>query len=643
MRFSGKDINECLKKASSELSIEGNNIKYTIIKESKKLFNKYCEIDVEDKKEETLSEVKSIDYKEENNENIIEEKVVIEGNKIILKTDESESFKVIINGDIEVKVNDKPIDRQKEISSKDKITYSIQKVKGERSLEIIDSAMEAKLTIKYSPTLVGRVQCKINNEFLEIKSRMVEQHDVNKYTKKEVKDQLLIRNIVYGIDEEAIEKAVSQDYGVNDLIIVKGKKPVDDEDDKINVLFSKETTEELAETLEKIDYRNSHNIPNVTIGDVLGELIVGKEGYDGIDIYGNEIPRKLKKSLQIKVGVGCTIKDNKVVAIIDGQPSVKSDVFYVHKVYKVDTDVDLKSGNINFVGDVIISKNITEGMTVEAGNFLTVMGNIEHAKIKAQGDSSIAGSIINSQISIGSKDIVIQKKLNDLEELGKEVSMLIQYTNELKEKQNFNNISDGEIIKTLIDSNCRNIIRKGMAVMNYKGDSTLEEINNFIRKKIIGLGPFNIRYSNELYNLEGMIKDEIKPLSESLYIPVSLHINYVQDSTIDVTGNVYIDGKGQYTSKITSFGDIIFTKSAAVSRGGELIAKGNIRAKVLGSSAGISTILRVPKDKEITADVAYHNTTFFFGERKYTIESPSKSVKAYMDSKGEIVVEKLLL
>ena len=109
------------------------------------------------------------------------------------------------------------------------------------------------------------------------------------------------------------------------------------------------------------------------------------------------------------------------------------------------------------------------------------------------------------------------------------------------------------------------------------------------------------------------------------------------------TGNVYIEGKGQYTSVIKALGDIIFTRNAAVSRGGELIASGNIKAKVLGSMAGVSTIVRVPKDKIITADIAYNNTTFYFGERKYTLENPSKNVKAYVDEKGEIEVEKLLL
>lgn len=642
--FKGKDLKECLKKASSELSVPIDKIQYTMINESKKLFSKHCEIEV-NKEEKILQEVEI----SEEETDIVEEahiktkEAIIEDNKIILKTDENKKFKVIYSKGIDIKVNDEPLKPEQEVSSKDVISYFVEDVKGKKELNIDATNMEAKITIKYFPSLVGKVTCEVKDDFLEINNKMIEQDDIPRYTKEDLKNKLSERGIVFGIDEKVLEELVKSKKEAKNVVVAKGEKAIDDENDYIKVLFQSEDNKDKEDSLEKIDYRNSNNILNVSIGEEIGELIVGKDGKDGTDIFGNNLSRKLKKNLQIKTGVGCTIKGNKVVSIIEGQPSVKTGVFSVHKVYKVDTDVDLKSGNINFVGDVIISKNIKEGMSVEVGNYLTVMGNIEHANIIAQGDTTISGSVINSQISIGSKDIMTQKKLTDLQELNKELEKLIEYTNELKERKKLGKVSDGEIIKTLIDSNCRNMIRKSMTILNYLGDDTLDEIKNFIRKRIIGLGSLSIKHSSELYVFKELIDSEIEPLSGNLYIPVDLHINYVQDSKIDVTGNVYIEGKGQYTSKISSFGDIIFAKSAAVSRGGELVAKGNIRAKVLGSSAGVSTILKVPKDKEITADIAYNNTTFFFGDKKYTLESPSKNVKAYLDGKGEIIVEKFVL
>ena len=116
----------------------------------------------------------------------------------------------------------------------------------------------------------------------------------------------------------------------------------------------------------------------------------------------------------------------------------------------------------------------------------------------------------------------------------------------------------------------------------------------------------------------------------------------MQDSKIQATGTVYIDGKGEYVTDIEAKKDVIFTREGSVARGGSIKAK-NINAKVVGSAAGVTTELRVPKTGNITADVAYQNTTFCFGEMKYVLDKASKGIKAYVDNKGEIVVDKLLL
>ena len=52
LSFKGKTLNECLNKASEKLEIPVNEINYTILKESKNIFFKHCEIKVEEKNNE---------------------------------------------------------------------------------------------------------------------------------------------------------------------------------------------------------------------------------------------------------------------------------------------------------------------------------------------------------------------------------------------------------------------------------------------------------------------------------------------------------------------------------------------------------------------------------------------------------------
>ena len=67
-----------------------------------------------------------------------------------------------------------------------------------------------------------------------------------------------------------------------------------------------------------------------------------------------------------------------------------------------------------------------------------------------------------------------------------------------------------------------------------------------------------------------------------------------------------------------------------------------IRCKIVGSMAGVSTTLQVGSKGSIWADVAYHNTIFKVGDREKVLESPGKNVHAYLKD-GNIMVDKFVL
>ena len=80
-----------------------------------------------------------------------------------------------------------------------------------------------------------------------------------------------------------------------------------------------------------------------------------------------------------------------------------------------------------------------------------------------------------------------------------------------------------------------------------------------------------------------------------------------------------------------------------MARGGILKAGKDIKARIVGSIAGVTTTLIVPEDGVISADIAYQNSKFIIGSKQYLLQKSSKEVKAYMNNKGEIVVDKFIL
>lgn len=47
---------------------------------------------------------------------------------------------------------------------------------------------------------------------------------------------------------------------------------------------------------------------------------------------------------------------------------------------------------------------------------------------------------------------------------------------------------------------------------------------------------------------------------EGLSLPVNVNISYCQDSKIKSTGDIYITGKGEYISKLTSNNNVYLLK-----------------------------------------------------------------------------------
>ncbi|MGL5151831.1 MAG: flagellar assembly protein A, partial [Clostridium sp.] len=441
------------------------------------------------------------------------------------------------------------------------------------------------------------------------------------FTNSEIKEILVEKGIKIGVIEEAITNLLESKTEF--VLIGEGIKPVDDEQDYIKTYFDNKIKNFEEESLKNIDFRNLYSISTAKIGDVIGEKIIGKEGRDGLDIYGNKVPKKIKKKININTYTGCEIKENKVVALIDGKPSIKGNTFSVTSVYNIPTNVDLNSGNVNFVGEVVIEGSIKEGMKVTSGSGVIVKGNVENAEINAKGNIVVGGNIIKSTIKTGAKDVEKNNALVLLENYKESLDGLIKSVVQIKEYNiKASNSSDGELIKLLIESKFKNLVTTAMNIitLTITGVISDKSISEFIKSKIMGLNTLNIKSSNELYDLISIIDDEISGLKAKVNLKLDVNIAYCQDTKIEASGDINILGKGQYISDMKSLGAINFINKSSVCRGGTLEAKDVIHAGIIGTPSGAITTLKVNKGGVITAKTVYANTKLFVGERTYTFE-----------------------
>lgn len=651
-RFVGKSVEECLEQAENTLSCSRDDFKYNVVKRGG-LFKKHYEIEVTVRDTEK-DIIDSLVEKDENTNNGREksnsnnqiknnesQEVIAKDGHIIFKEGVEGEFELVFDKGVTLIVNDLEATQGCKVTNHDRIIYlPNNNEESKRELDIKSDAMKAYITINYVPEIIEEYYCIKKQNVINVKCRKIKGEMPPHYRAGEIEAILRERKIIFGLKDEEIKRASELDE-VDNMLVAEGIKPIDDKEDRLEIKFKNTTRRVDEDSDQRVDYKNMYSYANVAAGEVLGEVIVGEVGKNGVNIFGQDVERKRKKPLFIKADRGCRVEGNKVISTIEGAPSVKNGLFFVNEIYQFTSDVNLKSGNIDFIGDVKIAKSVKEGMTVKAGNTVFIEGNVESASVISQGEARILGSIINSTIEAGAKNMVLQQYLDGLVQLKSDVEQIITLSEELKEKPVFMYKSDGEMVKLLIEKKFKTLPRRALLLMSNPNNNN-DKIKAYINSKLIGSGPFNIKFVNELYNLIDLVNEEMAPLKEDVFLPVDVYVNYVQDSKINATGSIIIQGKGQYVSDMTALKDIVFENEKAVSRGGKLTASGNIRCATVGSSAGVSTTLKVKKGGIITADIVYRNTVFIVGDRHYTFEEDSKDVKAYF-SDGDIVVDKFVL
>jgi uncharacterized protein len=470
---------------------------------------------------------------------------------------------------------------------------------------------------------------------------------VKLYTISEIKDALQRMKIVHGIIEENLAKCINEN-GITELLIAQGVVPEDDVHDTIKVNFEETKSNEFkVDEHGSVDYRSIGAVNTVNKGDIIAVKVIGKVGIDGIDVYGNQKPRKRKKKVFLKAGEGCGLKeDDSIEALISGEPYAKGNSFYVYGVHTINKDVSLETGDIDFIGDIKIFGNVQEGMTVNSGNSITIEGNVENAKIIALGNVSIMGNVIMANINAGGDDIKISKYIQDLEETKGIIDSLVEMVMSIKNARNLKeNISDGELIKLLIETKFKSLIQLCWSTMkeSYEfSNGEIDPVSNIIRGKLIGAAPLQIKHFGELDGIVEKIEERLEELGKLLALPVNVRLSYCQDTTINSSGDVSFVGPGQYVSHINSGRSINFIPDNSVARGGVLRAKEDINCKIVGSNGGVETRLCVERTGNIKIDFAFQNTILTVGKREYVIDKPSYSIHAFMNSDKELVVNKFV-
>ena len=229
----------------------------------------------------------------------------------------------------------------------------------------------------------GNVFVDVSKDKLEVTVRFDIRENQAIPTVDMIKEALAVKNIVFGIDEEAVKEAAASGRITK---VAFGIPPEHGLDAQIIKKFDMSITgRPVADEYDRVDYKNLNIFLLAKKGQVLAERIPHTQGKPGTNVHGATIRQKPGKPKPVPAGKNTVIKDeNFVVSEIDGQIVDNGNKISVDPHLEVKGDVGLATGNIDFVGGVTVNGSVQLGFQLKATGDIEIKGMISGGDVSGR-------------------------------------------------------------------------------------------------------------------------------------------------------------------------------------------------------------------------------------------------------------------
>ena len=202
---------------------------------------------------------------------------------------------------------------------------------------------------------------------------------------------LLTQNRVYhGVKEDVLLQLADKPVYREKVEVAEGIRAANGKDAYIRYNFETDQTKiRLKEgTNGKVNFKELNIIQNVVQNQVLAKKMPPENGVDGKTVTGKILPAKSGSDIPLPLGTNVHVGDDEdsIVSDINGQVILANGKINVEPILTIEGDVNLKTGNIIFLGTVMITGNIEDGFSVKAAGNIEVKGTVSKAELDAEGD-----------------------------------------------------------------------------------------------------------------------------------------------------------------------------------------------------------------------------------------------------------------
>jgi uncharacterized protein (DUF342 family) len=256
------------------------------------------------------------------------------------------------------------------------------------------------LNMEVEPVFHGYVDIRITKDDMIAKADFYPPTQSGMLIDEDVmREQLESMGIVHGIDWDGIKSKIDQCNNelnpITNVVIARGERPMDEVPQHLVIEdYLLNQKQKVGEDNQAIDYKKLTSYTLVKKGETLARIVPLKEGKEGKTVKGELIPYKRTKVVPIKNGLNTQIESDAIVATCDGRFELWNNMILVKEVFEVFGNVDYRTGNISFPGDIIIHGRVNDGFKVESGGTIYCKEALDASEVVGGKDLVVNRGII---------------------------------------------------------------------------------------------------------------------------------------------------------------------------------------------------------------------------------------------------------
>lgn len=392
---------------------------------------------------------------------------------------------------------------------------------------------------------------------------------------EQIRSILKNHDVIVGIKEDVITKILDYPEYDTPVLIAEGIKAVNGTDASITYHFRTSKKREFQEQNNgQIDFKSMNNIQNVTAGQILATKNQATNGELGRTVTGEIIYNKPGKDLVLQEGKNTKVSEDglNIIALINGQVNFTAGKVNVDEVYIVQGDVNLKTGHISFLGNVIVTGSVEDNFNITAEGNIEIKGSVGKCRLEAKGNITVNQGIMGKEEAYIKADKCLYAKfIQQVSKVEVGDSVYVQDAIMQSYVDATHEICCVGKRATIVGGNLRagEVIKSG-TIGSMAGTETIIEVGIDPKKRqelmeavaeqeaaYKKLEDVQVNFSG-LQNIKKQMKNNFPKEKEEIYKNLSEEINRLND--VIKKQEVIIDELNQYLSMLKEVGTVIATK-----------------------------------------------------------------------------------